>query len=108
MQPFSEKTIKQISKISDSHHVEFLFLFGSSLTKQFSEKSDYDFLVRFGEFEIEEYFDNYLSLKNELENLLGINIDLLEFQTLTNPYLKESIKQNHKLIYGRKNTKMAL
>jgi predicted nucleotidyltransferase len=47
-----------------------------------------------------DYFDNFFNLKYALENLLGKEVDLVEGQTVRNPYLKEEIDQHKVLIYG--------
>ena len=99
--------INQILELCDAHNVDFLYLFGSALTNHFSAKSDFDFLVKFKKINLENYFDNYISLKDNFEKILYKSVDLLEYQTLKNPYLISSIKKNKKLIYGRKNTEMA-
>ncbi|WP_238395754.1 nucleotidyltransferase family protein [Pontibacter pudoricolor] len=58
-----EKNIVAISKLCASHKVERLFVFGSVLTDKFSEQSDVDFIVKFGEIDLSLYFDNYMNLK---------------------------------------------
>jgi len=55
-----------------------------------------------------EYFDNYMDLKENLENLFSRKVDLVEIQTLKNPILKRSINRDKVIIYGRENTKMAV
>jgi hypothetical protein len=77
-----------------------MYLFGSALNENFTEKSDIDFLVRFKPIELAEYFENYMNFKESLKNLLGREIDLLEEQTLKNPILIKSINQSKELVYG--------
>ena len=91
---------KQIEALCKSHEVEKLYLFGSAATNTFSEASDIDFLVKFKSFDLTNYFINYLDLKEKLYLLLNREIDLVEEQTLKNPYLIKSINKNKKLIYG--------
>ena len=50
--------------------------------------------------EVEDYFDNYFDFKYSLEELLGREIDLLEEQTIKNPYLKKNVDATKTLIYG--------
>jgi len=76
-------------------------VFGSILTENFSSVSDVDFLVNFEQFELSQYFDNYMELKEKLERLLSCPVDLLEEQTVQNPVLRRSIERNKKMIYGR-------
>jgi predicted nucleotidyltransferase len=89
-----------IKNLCEAHNVEKLYLFGSATTSSFNEKSDIDFLVKFKPFDLKLYFLNYTDLKNKLKNLLHRDIDLVEEQTLKNPYLIHSIEENKELIYG--------
>jgi predicted nucleotidyltransferase len=57
-------------------------------------------LVDFNKEEVGDYFDNFFNLKYALESLLGKKVDLVEGQTVRNPYLKEEIDQHKVLIYG--------
>lgn len=77
-----------------------LFVFGSVLTDRFNEESDIDFVVNFDKENIADYFDNYFNLKYALEDLFKRKVDLLEEQTIKNPYLKKNIDQTKTLIYG--------
>lgn len=101
--------INKIQKISEKHRVKKLFAFGSILTNHFTKKSDIDFLVQFSKIPLEDYFDNYMGLKDNLEKLLSRKIDLVEEQTLENPVLKHSINRTKKLLYDRgENIKVAV
>ncbi|HEY4651601.1 MAG TPA: nucleotidyltransferase domain-containing protein [Pontibacter sp.] len=102
-----EQNTVAISKLCAAHKVERLFVFGSVLTDKFHEKSDVDFVVKFGEVDPYVYFDNYMELKEGLENLLHRQVDLLEEQTIKNPVLKRAIDRTKKLIYGRADRKVA-
>ena len=68
--------------------------------KRFNDKSDVDLVVDFNKKEVEDYFDNYFDFKYSLEELLGREIDLLEEQTIKNPYLKKNVDATKTLIYG--------
>ncbi|MFV8335226.1 nucleotidyltransferase family protein [Flavobacterium sp. RSP29] len=89
-----------IKNLCETHNVEKLYLFGSATTSKFNEESDIDFLVKFKSFDLKLYFINYIDLKNKLKNLLHREIDLVEEQTLKNPYLISTIEENKELIYG--------
>ena len=78
------------------------------LSDRFRQDSDIDFLVLFSCVEPLEYFDNYMDFKEELEGLFSRNVDLVEIQTIKNPILKRSIDRNKKILYGRKDSKMAV
>jgi hypothetical protein len=70
------------------------------LTPRFNEKSDIDLVVDFNKDEVEDYFDNYFDFKYSLEELFGRDVDLLEEQTIRNPYLKKNVDTTKTLIYG--------
>ncbi|MFN4854161.1 MAG: nucleotidyltransferase family protein [Bacteroidota bacterium] len=82
------------------YKVESMYLFGSATNSNFTNNSDIDFLVKFKNMDLSDYFDNYMSLKSRLEKICGRSVDLVEEQTLRNPILINSIKNSKELIYG--------
>ena len=56
--------------------------------------------VDFNKAEVSDYFDNFFDFKYALENLFGRKVDLLEEQTIKNPYLKKNVDATKTLIYG--------
>ena len=100
--------IAELKGLCIKHKVDELYVFGSILTDFFEDKSDIDFLVKFGDVDLYDYFDNYMDFKESLENLFKREIDLLEIQTLKNPILKRSINKNKSKIYGRADSKMVV
>ena len=95
-----ERNIATVSDLCKQHKVKNMYLFGSILTNKFSPESDIDLLVNFGDVNLYHYFDNYMELKDGLEQLFNRPVDLLEEQTVKNPVLRRSIERNKKLIYG--------
>ncbi|MFN7675200.1 nucleotidyltransferase family protein [Flavobacterium sp.] len=95
-----EQNINKISSLCESHKVKYLYAFGSVLTNKFSEKSDIDLIVDFDNVELLKYADNYFDFKFSLEDILNRPIDLLEEKAIKNPYFKQSIDKQKKLIYG--------
>jgi predicted nucleotidyltransferase len=102
------QNIEGIKKLCQRYYVAELFVFGSILSDKFNENSDIDLLIRFSGVVLEEYFDNYMDFKEELELLLKRNVDLLEMQALKNPILIRSIDRDKKLIYGLKDSEMVI
>ncbi|OFX24798.1 MAG: nucleotidyltransferase [Bacteroidetes bacterium GWA2_31_9] len=92
---------QQLSELCKQHNVLRLYLFGSFAKNTETEQSDIDFLVKFNDVELYYYFDNYLSLKENLERIYQRKVDLLEEQTVKNPFLEQSINQSKILIYGQ-------
>lgn len=95
-----DQNISRIEKLCELHMVNHLYVFGSILTNKFSEKSDVDLIVTFKEIELLRYADNYFDFKFSLEDILKRPVDLLEEKAIRNPYFKQSIDQQKKLIYG--------
>lgn len=93
-------TQDRISTLCNLHHVKHLYAFGSVLTPRFNDESDIDFVVEFRPIILEDYVDNYLSLKDSLEKLLGRSVDLLEEKGIQNPVLRRNIDRTKKLVYG--------
>ncbi len=98
-----ETHIDQINELCEIHRVEELYLFGSILTDRFSESSDIDMLIRFRQVDLMEYFDNYMDLKEKLEQLLHRTIDLVEYQAIRNPIFRNILEREKRLVYERKS-----
>jgi len=98
----------EIITLCVKHNVQELYAFGSIMTDLFSKDSDIDLLVKFGDVNLFDYFDNYMDFKESLENLFNRNVDLVEIQTLKNPILKRSIDYNKIKLYGRKDSKVVV
>ncbi len=95
-----EKYNSEIDKLCRSHSVKSLYAFGSVLTDQFNTKSDIDLIVDFINVSVEDYADNYFDLKFSLQDIFQRPIDLLEERAIKNPYFKQSINQQKRLVYG--------
>lgn len=90
----------EISTLCKNHNVDELFIFGSAVSDRFSNESDVDVLVKFKPTDLFYYFENYISLKENLEKVFQREVDLVEAQTLKNPILIKNIEQNNVQIYG--------
>ena len=95
-----ENHIESLKKLCDTYNVDKMYLIGSALNSKFTDNSDIDFLVKFKPIELSGYFENYMDFKENLKNLLGREVDLLEEQTLKNPILRDSVNKSKELIYG--------
>jgi predicted nucleotidyltransferase len=50
-----------------------------------------------------EYFDNYMDLKENLEQLFHRQVDLVENQAIRNPIFKKVVEREKQLVYERKS-----
>jgi uncharacterized protein len=88
-----------VSKLCASHKVRRLYAFGSVLTDKFNDQSDIDLIVDFDPIDVESYADNYFDLKFSLQDIFKRPIDLLEEKALKNPYFRQAVSQQRKVIY---------
>ncbi len=88
----------KIAFLCKKHGIRQLALFGSVLSQNFTSKSDVDVMVTFSPQCHCSYFD-LLDIKAELEQLTGREVDLIEKDSITNPYRKKSIFDNMQVIY---------
>ena len=89
-----------INRLCSNHKVKQLYAFGSVLTNNFNNESDVDLIVDFDPIDISLYADNYFDLKFSLQKILNRPIDLLEEKAIRNPYFRQNLNQQRRLIYG--------
>lgn len=80
-------------------HIRELSIFGSALRDDFGPVSDVDFLVSFEPGLILD-IDRFLTIKEELEIVCGRPVDLVEKETLRNPWRKREILKTLEVIYA--------
>jgi uncharacterized protein len=98
-----EKNIDSLRYLCEKYKVKKLYIFGSVLTERFSETSDIDLLIQFDDVKLDDYFDNYMDFKDELESLLKYPVDLVENQAIKNPIFRKAIDRDKRLVYERKS-----
>lgn len=95
-----EQYSTDISRLCARYNVKRLYAFGSVLTDKFNKNSDIDLIVDFEPIDVAEYADNYFDLKFSLQDIFHRPVDLLEEKALKNPYFRQAINENRKLVYG--------
>ena len=98
-----DRYLSDIKRLCVLYNVRTLYAFGSVLSDQLTDKSDIDFIVDFDSIELKKYADNYFNLKFSLQDILKRPIDLLEEKAIRNPYFKQSVNNQRKLVYGHWN-----
>ena len=79
-----------IATVCRARGVARLRVFGSATTGRFHpESSDVDFFVEFAP-QTSDLFDAYFGLKEDLEHLLGREVDLVMADAVSNPYFAKS------------------
>jgi hypothetical protein len=74
-------------------------LFGSVLREDFRLDSDVDVLVTFEE-DAPWNLWHIVEMKDELREIFGREVDLLEKRALRNPFRKREILETHEVIYA--------
>jgi len=81
------------------HNIIEFALFGSVLTMDFNSDSDIDILVTFTPDCHYSLYD-ILDVQDDLKNMLGCEIDLVEKQALKNPFRRHEILNNMEIVYA--------
>ncbi len=89
----------QIGEFCKKHGVSELSLFGSVLRDDFGPASDVDVLVAF-EPGRAIALDEWLDMLDELREMFGREVDLVERKRVTNPFRRHSILTSRQVIYA--------
>jgi hypothetical protein len=79
--------------------VDEFSLFGSVLRDDFDLDSDIDILVSLSEDADLDLYD-WITMIEELEEIFGREVDLVEKSTLKNPFRRHAILTNREIIYA--------
>jgi predicted nucleotidyltransferase len=101
MQAVITEHLTDIKKICQKHHVARLDVFGSAATDQFDPAtSDLDFVVEFGPEANPDRFGIFFRFMEELKQLFGRKVDLVEPGGLRNPYFIEQVNKTRRRVYA--------
>ena len=101
MHPIIKNQLNAIKELCKQYKVKSLYSFGSVNTSAFNEKSAIDLLIDFEpDISIEDYTDNFFSLREKFSNLFKRDIDLVTRRSLSNPFFIQDVEQSKLLIYG--------
>lgn len=91
----------RIADLCRRHHVRRLELFGSAARGDGFDptRSDIDFLVVFDS-DRTPTLEDFFGLRQELSELLGRPVDLVDPSALRNPYLRASVAQDREVLYA--------
>jgi len=88
--------VEELRSFCLRHPIQEMWVFGSVLD-DWRPDSDVDLLVRF--LPDQDIFLT-LDLEEELEQMLGRKVDLVEADSVTNPFIRKHIREHRVLIYG--------
>lgn len=76
--------------------------FGSMTRPEFNpDRSDLDFLVEFDDMPPHQHADAYFNLKEGLESLFGRRVDLINVNSITNPFFRARVVAERRVVYER-------
>jgi predicted nucleotidyltransferase len=90
---------EQIEAFCRKWKIRELALFGSVLRDDFHAESDIDLLVSFSPAADHSLLD-HVHMEQELAELLGRSVDMVEKEAVENPFVRRQIRGNHALIYA--------
>lgn len=89
---------ERIEEFCRKWHISELALFGSVLRDDFRPDSDIDVLVTFEPGARVSLF-GFVEAQDELTRLLGKVVDLVEKAALRNPFIRQHVLANNRVIY---------
>lgn len=101
MNKLIEDNIEALQEICRKNAVAELYIFGSALTKEFSDQSDLDFAYVLKEdLSPIEYGDAFFGLMEGLQSLFNRNVDLISYRIVKNPIFKQELDRTKKSLYA--------
>ena len=95
-----QQNLDEIRALCRKHGVLRLAVFGSGVTGDFDQaRSDLDFLVEFKPMSPRGHKEAYFLLLEDLEALLPVDVDLVEFPALRNPFVRTRIELDQETLY---------
>ncbi len=91
----------ELRLLCEKHSVSDLAIFGSAATGKFGAHSDLDFLVEFeGSLTAKARAAAFFGLKEDLETLFSLPVDLITASSLTNPYFRSAVMEERQSLYA--------
>jgi hypothetical protein len=92
---------ERIAAFCRKWRVKELAIFGSALREDFAPGSDVDVLVELEEDALWNAFD-WIDMTEQLKEVFGRDVDLVEKSAIRNPFRRHSILRKHEVVYARR------
>ena len=100
MNPIIAESLGQLAAICTRRRVRRLALFGSATSDEFDlASSDLDFVVEFEPMLPADHADQYFGLMEDLLEVFGLPVDLVERGPIRNPYFRRVIEETQELLF---------
>lgn len=108
MSPPSRDVLKRVEAVLSEHPVQFAMLFGSTVRGDDHRGSDVDLAVDFEEGPGDvEYTDAYLDLIVDLEDALGVDVDVVTFSSMS-PRFASVVLEDGLVVVGGEERRRAI
>lgn len=91
---------EELARLCERLGVRRLELFGSAARQSSQPPGDLDFLVDLGDLPPRRYADAYFRLREGLETLFNLPVDLVTPANLANPHFRQRVEQEKVLLYA--------
>ena|SRR5437867_7983463 len=100
MSPAIQGKLAELPDVCGRRSVRRLAIFGSAASDRFDRhKSDVDVLVEFKPMPPSEHANAYFGLQEDLQELFGVPVDLVEPGPIRNPYFRQAVEQTQVVLY---------
>ena len=105
-----QRHLGAIQALCSKHKVRKFWVFGSVLRDELTSDSDVDFLYELDRKNIrdEEFLHNFWGFYDGLKALLGREVDLIKYATISNPYFKAEVDETKILIYEQEGNQVSV
>jgi len=90
----------RVVALCQRYRVRRLGIFGSVLSPEFSDSSDLDVAVVFDRVSPDGSFEQFMGLKESLEQLFDREVDLVAIDRVRNPVFARELRQAQEVIYA--------
>jgi predicted nucleotidyltransferase len=95
-----QEKLRDMVDLCKSRGVRRLALFGSAVTGSFDlSSSDLDLIVEFKPMSPVQHADNYFGLTEDLQQLFGVPVDLIELEPIRNPFFRKAVAETQEILY---------
>ncbi|MBI4552772.1 MAG: nucleotidyltransferase domain-containing protein [Candidatus Latescibacteria bacterium] len=109
MHPTIQSKLADLAKLCVKRRVHRLALFGSAASDRFDPAtSDLDVLVEFQPMSPVQHADSYFGLMEDLQQLFGMPIDLVEPGPIRNPYFRKAVEETQVVLYETAQNRLSV
>ncbi len=92
--------LKDMGDLCKIRGVRRLALFGSAATDSFDQfSSNLDLIVEFKPMSPVQHADNYFGLMEDLQQIFGVPVDLVEMGPIRNPFFRQAVATTQVVLY---------